>query len=89
MKKSGIPLSAMDAGQIVTPASLQIATTLIHITAIRYHKTDSLAIADLASAIKANYVSATLLRVARIVPAFGIGGIFNRETRWNLLDKYE
>lgn len=88
-KQSGSPLTANDAGQIITPASLQVLTTLIHITAIRYQRKEGLVMSDLADAIKANYISATLLRVTRIVPAFGIGGIFNRETRWKLLDKYE
>ena len=79
---------ATDCGQIVT-CRLQVVTTLIHITVIRYQRKEALIMSDLAEAIKANYVSATLLRITRIVPAFGIGGIFNRETRWNLLDKYE
>eukprot|EP00331_Platyophrya_macrostoma_P001935 CAMPEP_0176423928 /NCGR_PEP_ID=MMETSP0127-20121128/10559_1 /TAXON_ID=938130 /ORGANISM="Platyophrya macrostoma, Strain WH" /LENGTH=281 /DNA_ID=CAMNT_0017804939 /DNA_START=3 /DNA_END=848 /DNA_ORIENTATION=- len=62
-----LPLSSADCSQIVTPAALQTATTLIHITAIRYQRTGG----NLA------------------VPAFGIGGILNREARWSLLDKAE
>ena len=83
-------LSANDWGQIVTPAVLQMATTVVHITGIRYHRTQgNLSMGELAKSLKDNYVSATLLRVARIIPAFGIGGIFNRQTRYGLLDKWE
>lgn len=85
-----LPLSANDIGQIVTPAALQTVTTLIHITAIRYQRTNgALTMPDLTKSLRDNYLQATTLRVCRIIPAFGIGGILNRETRWSLLDKAE
>lgn len=89
-RREQLPLSAADCGQIVTPAALQTITTVIHITGIRYHATQgNLSMASLAQSVRENYVQSTLLRICRIIPAFGIGGIFNREMRWSLLDRVE
>ncbi|EPY42739.1 hypothetical protein AGDE_01184 [Angomonas deanei] len=88
--KRHIPVSTADAGQVITPALLQFFTTLLHITAIRYRQTyPKFDVKDLADSLRATYISSTLLRICRIIPAFGIGGIMNREMRSNLLDKAE
>lgn len=44
---------------------------------------------DLNESLQNTYVSATLLRMCRIIPAFGLGGIMNRRLRSNLLDVAE
>lgn len=90
MDKHSLPLSTADAAQIATPAMLQFLTTLMHITAIRYRQTyPHFTWKDLNDSLKATYISATLLRICRIVPAFGIGGIMNRHLRSGLLDTAE
>ncbi|EPY35737.1 hypothetical protein STCU_00937 [Strigomonas culicis] len=88
--KTHLPLSTADTAQIVTPALLQFLTTLLHITAIRYRQTyPKFDMGDLKDSLRKTYISSTLLRMCRIIPAFGIGGIMNREVRSNLLDKAE
>lgn len=88
--KVKLPLSPVDTAQIVTPALLQFLTTLMHITAIRYRQTyPHFSWTDLSESLKSTYLSSTLLRMCRIVPAFGIGGIMNREMRSALLDRAE
>ncbi|CCW65850.1 unnamed protein product [Phytomonas sp. EM1] len=88
--KVRLPMSVSNTAQIVTPALLQFVTTLLHITAIRYRQTyPNFDWKDFTQSLKATYVSSTLLRMCRIIPAFGIGGILNQRMRTNLLDKAE
>jgi hypothetical protein len=77
-----LPLSAGDCGQVVVPAALQVVTTIIHIVGIRYQATQGkMTLKDASLALQKDYVKSVLLRVCRIVPAFGIGGIGNRNMR--------
>lgn len=86
--KITLPISTADAAQVITPAALQFVTTLMHISAIRYRQTyPNFSWKDLSDSLRATYVSSTLLRMCRIFPAFGIGGIFNRNLRADLLEK--
>lgn len=86
--KFPLPLSTADTAQIITPAMLQFVTTLMHISAIRYRQTyPNFTWKDLSDSLKATYISATLLRMCRIFPAFGLGGIFNRNLRSDLLTR--
>ncbi|ESL12220.1 hypothetical protein TRSC58_00016 [Trypanosoma rangeli SC58] len=88
--KMQIPLSTVDTAQILTPAALQFVTTLLHITAIRYRQTyPKFDARDLQSSLRETYLSATLLRIVRILPSFGLGAILNRELRSDLLDRAE
>ncbi|KAG5492558.1 hypothetical protein JKF63_01136 [Porcisia hertigi] len=88
--KTRLPISCVDTAQMLTPALLQTVTTLMHITAIRYRQTHpNFSLKDLFDSLQSTYVSSTLLRMCRIMPAFGIGGIMNREMRSSLLDKVE
>lgn len=87
-KKVALPISNADAAQIITPAMLQFVTTLMHISAIRYRQTyPNFTWKDLSDSLKSTYISATLLRMCRIIPAFGLGGILNRNMRADLLEK--
>jgi hypothetical protein len=88
--KIKLPISCVDMAQIVTPALLQFVTTLMHITAIRYRQTyPNFSMKDLGESLRKTYISSTLLRMCRIIPAFGFGGIMNREVRSSMLDKAE
>ncbi|KAK7196867.1 hypothetical protein NESM_000627900 [Novymonas esmeraldas] len=86
--KTRLPISCVDTAQMLTPALLQFVTTLMHIAAIRYRQTyPNFSLRDLSESLRATYLSSTLLRMCRIMPAFGIGGIMNRELRSSLMDK--
>ncbi|CCW72324.1 unnamed protein product [Phytomonas sp. Hart1] len=88
--KVRLPMSISNTAQIATPAALQFVTTLLHITAIRYRQTyPNFDLKDLTQSLRATYLSSTLMRICRIIPAFGIGGILNQKIRTNLLDKAE
>ena len=85
------PYKAQTFASLVTPASLQIITTNIHVPAIKYQRMydpSSMSwggpqgyIAGMMNALKIDYVSALRLRVLRIFFAFGLGTIFNYSLR--------
>lgn len=88
--KVRLPISAADTAQILTPALLQFVTTILHISAIRYRQTyPKFDYEDLKRSLKATYLPSTFLRMGRIFPAFGLGGIMNRNVRSDLLDKVD
>ncbi|KAG8339389.1 hypothetical protein ERJ75_000763100 [Trypanosoma vivax] len=88
--KIHIPMATVDAAQIATPAMLQVVTTAMHIFAIRYHQTYPLFTHhDFFTSMRETYVTSLLLRITRIIPSFGIGGIVNREMRHGLLERAE
>ncbi|CCD16419.1 unnamed protein product [Trypanosoma congolense IL3000] len=88
--KISLPLSTADTAQLITPTALQTVTTLMHIYAIRYRQTyPNFTFKDYTTSLRETYCSSLLLRVMRILPSFGIGGIFNRELRSNLQDRVE
>ncbi|KPA86058.1 putative mitochondrial hypothetical protein [Leptomonas pyrrhocoris] len=88
--KTRLLISCVDTAQIITPALLQLVTTLLHITAIRYRQAyPNFNMKDLTESLRKTYISSTLLRMGRIIPAFGFGGIMNRDMRSSLLDKAE
>ncbi|KPI82803.1 hypothetical protein ABL78_8184 [Leptomonas seymouri] len=90
MGKVWLPISCADTAQILTPALLQFVTTLLHISAIRYRQAyPNFNMKDLTDSLRKTYISSTLLRMGRIIPAFGFGGIMNRDMRSSLLDMAE
>ncbi len=65
--------------QITAPCMVQFLSTPLHLYALdRYNRPES---SDRLLRIKQEYMKTTLARVARILPAFGIGGIVNRYLR--------
>lgn len=85
--KIPLPMSNVDAAQLMTPVGLQFVTTVFHILAIRYRQTyPRIDVHDFVQSMKNSYIAATSLRMCRIIPAFGIGGIMNTKMRSNLLD---
>ena len=81
---TGLSLGNDKFSSLTVPAFLQLFTTVIHIGAIRYQRTyPNPSMLDITSSIKRDYIGTAAGRVARIVPAFGIGGIGNTY----LLDK--
>ncbi|AAZ11228.1 uncharacterized protein TEOVI_000014000 [Trypanosoma equiperdum] len=88
--KTHIPLATVDLAQLITPTALQTVTTFMHIFAIRYRQTyPNFTFGDLSTSLRETYLSSLILRIVRILPAFGVGGILNRELRSDLQDRVE
>ncbi|PYH88637.1 hypothetical protein BO71DRAFT_338409 [Aspergillus ellipticus CBS 707.79] len=68
--------------QIAIPASIQLVSTPIHLLGLDlYNRRAVLPRADRLSRVSRDWIGASLMRMCRIIPAFGIGGFANTEGR--------
>lgn len=69
------------AAQLITPCSMQILSTPLHLYGLNRYNVPVASKEERISFIKQEYVKTTLARMARIFPAFGIGGVVNKYVR--------
>ncbi|KAJ5632274.1 hypothetical protein N7490_008613 [Penicillium lividum] len=76
--------------QLAIPASIQLISTPIHLFGLDlYNRPQVLPTKDRISRISRDWIGASLLRMCRIIPAFGIGGFLNTEGRLYLHDQLD
>jgi hypothetical protein len=68
--------------QLAIPASIQLISTPIHLFGLDlYNRPQVMPTKERLARISRDWVGASLLRMCRIIPAFGIGGFVNTEGR--------
>lgn len=95
MISASIPDSVASAGylkiliaQLAIPASIQLISTPIHLLGLDlYNRPTALPAPDRFSRVSRDWIGASLTRMCRIIPAFGLGGFVNTEGRAYLHDK--
>ncbi|CEJ55289.1 hypothetical protein PMG11_01555 [Penicillium brasilianum] len=76
--------------QLAIPASIQLISTPIHLFGLDlYNRPQSMPTKERMSRISRDWIGASLLRMCRIIPAFGIGGFLNTEGRLYLHDQLD
>lgn len=75
--------SADNLAQLTVPCMMQFLSCPLHLFGLDlYNRPDrSLTTADRISRVKQEYLKTSLARVARILPAFGVGGVVNKYIR--------
>ncbi|CAI7643093.1 unnamed protein product [Penicillium viridicatum] len=74
--------------QLAIPASIQLISTPIHLLGLDlYNRPQVMPTKDRISRVSRDWIGASLLRMCRIIPAFGIGGFVNTEGRLYLHDQ--
>ncbi len=73
--------SADTLAQLITPVSMQILSTPLHLLGLDIYNRSSATGAERKEFIQREYVKTTLARMARIFPAFGVGGVVNKYVR--------
>eukprot|EP00599_Poterioochromonas_sp_BG-1_P011516 CAMPEP_0173160088 /NCGR_PEP_ID=MMETSP1105-20130129/17584_1 /TAXON_ID=2985 /ORGANISM="Ochromonas sp., Strain BG-1" /LENGTH=268 /DNA_ID=CAMNT_0014078821 /DNA_START=92 /DNA_END=898 /DNA_ORIENTATION=- len=80
--KFGISTFTADtSAQLITPVSMQILSTPLHLFGLDLYNRSGVTTAERISFIRREYVKTTLARMARIFPAYGIGGVVNKYVR--------
>lgn len=75
-------VTRMAAAQIMVPVLSQVVATPVHLLGLDlYTHPHGAKNQERAQRIRRNLLSTTLVRCARIVPAFGVGGILNTGLR--------
>ncbi|KAJ5824313.1 hypothetical protein N7447_006653 [Penicillium robsamsonii] len=76
--------------QLAIPASIQLVSTPIHLLGLDlYNRPQVMPTKDRISRVSRDWIGASLLRMCRIIPAFGIGGFVNTEGRLYLHDQLD
>ncbi|EPS30786.1 hypothetical protein POX_b02215 [Penicillium oxalicum] len=76
--------------QLAIPASIQLISTPIHLFGLDlYNRPQAMPTKERVSRISRDWIGASLLRMCRIIPAFGIGGFLNTEGRLYLHDQLD
>jgi hypothetical protein len=76
--------------QLAIPASIQLISTPIHLFGLDlYNRPQSMPTKERIGRISRDWIGASLLRMCRIIPAFGIGGFLNTEGRLYLHDQLD
>ncbi|KAI8984523.1 hypothetical protein BDF20DRAFT_860382 [Mycotypha africana] len=70
--------SANVVSQLVCPSAVQFISTPFHLYALDMYNRPSIALAARAQLVRSEYLKSSLARIARIGPAFGIGGVGNQ-----------
>ena len=69
---------AEDAAQLVSPVVIQLLSTPFHLYALDLYNRKAAAASDRVRLVLDKYAVSVAARCARILPAFGIGGVANR-----------
>ncbi|CAG8062690.1 unnamed protein product [Penicillium olsonii] len=76
--------------QLAIPASIQLISTPIHLLGLDlYNRPQVMPSKERISRVSRDWIGASLLRMCRIIPAFGIGGFVNTEGRLSLHDQLD
>ncbi|KAI9859937.1 MAG: hypothetical protein M1824_003525 [Vezdaea acicularis] len=82
-------MSRQSTAQIFAPAVMQLLSTPFHLLGIdiynRPRGTQGVGWRERAQKVRKDYLTSTVARMCRIVPAFGIGGVVNLHVRQKLL----
>ena len=79
--------SRLSVAQFVAPAAVQLASTPLHLLGLDlYNRPEG---TGRAAQVAANWLKSSLARMARIVPAFGVGGVVNTRVRRVLMERLE
>lgn len=74
--------SADNIAQLITPVSMQVLSTPLHLFGLDLYNRESVSSSnERTEFIKKEYIKTTLARMARIFPAFGVGGVINKMIR--------
>lgn len=83
-------ISATSAAQFLAPASVQLLSTPLHLFGLDlYNRNGGTTFADRLSKVRKDWLMSSLARMARIVPAFGVGGVVNTSVRQKLMKKLD
>jgi hypothetical protein len=76
------------AAQLFTPCSMQLLSCPLHLLGLDLYNRPNASSADRLAFIKREYLKTAFARIARIFPAFGIGGVVNKNIRADLKQRF-
>lgn len=78
-------ISSASAAQFLAPAAVQLISTPVHLLGLDLYNREGAKFRERFSKIASEWGKSCLARMARIVPAFGFGGVVNTRMRGSLM----
>ena len=75
------PSTAFNLAQVITPVSMQILSTPLHLYGLDLYNHENASKQDRIKFVQTEYLKTTLARMSRILPAYGFGGVINKYLR--------
>jgi hypothetical protein len=75
--------------QFVAPAAIQFASTPLHLLGLDMYNRSGVTLSERWIMVKRAWLGSSLARIARIVPAFGVGGVVNTHVRRTMMEKLD
>jgi hypothetical protein len=72
--------------QLLTPVCMQVMSTPLHLVGLDLYNRPQATLAERSNFLAREYLKTTAARMARILPAFGLGGVVNKGVRAEGLD---
>lgn len=84
-------MSRASVAQFLAPASVQLLSTPLHLFGLDLYNREGgrTSFADRLSKVRKDWLMSSFARMARIVPAFGVGGVVNTGVRQRMMRKLE
>lgn len=82
-------ISSASAAQFIAPAAVQIVSTPMHLYGLDLYNRPQATVVERIRKVVGGWAPSCLARIARIVPAFGVGGVVNASVRKSMLSKLE
>jgi len=83
-------VSRTSAAQFLAPASIQLLSTPLHLLGLDlYNRNGGTPWAERFRKVRVDWLMSSFARMARIVPAFGVGGVVNTRVRQTFMHKLE
>lgn len=80
----------VSAAQFIAPAAIQLVSTPLHLMGLDlYNRNGGTKLADRLQKVRVDWLKSSLARMARIVPAFGVGGVVNNSMRRKMMVELE
>lgn len=74
---------------MLAPAGIQIFSTPLHLWGLDLYNRPGAGWRDRVARVRRDWFASGLARMARIIPAFGIGGLVNKGVRTGMLGRLE
>lgn len=83
-------VSRASTAQFLAPAAIQLISTPFHLLGLDlYNRNGDTTLKQRFAKVKVDWLSSSFARMCRIVPAFGVGGVVNKNCRDRMMDKLE
>jgi hypothetical protein len=83
-------VSRASTAQFLAPAAIQLVSTPLHLLGLDiYNRNGSTTLKERFAKVRVDWLTSSFARMCRIVPAFGMGGVVNKNCRDKMMGKLE